>query len=94
MVSTIRTLLLASVALLLFVPSASAGSFVYVAVPAAECAAASPCAPPELHVYDAETARLVTRLPLPVHTAPAGIAMSPDGSRTMLSVLCDLRGEP
>ena len=64
---------------------ASASGFVYAAVPAVACAAASPCAPPELLVLDADTSLIVLRLPLPVHTVPAGLAISPDGRHLYVS---------
>jgi hypothetical protein len=64
---------------------AHASRFVYTAVAAAACAAESPCAPPHVLVVDAETAAVVVRLPLPVHTRPAGMALSKDGAHLYVS---------
>ena len=65
--------------------AAHASGFVYTAVPAAPCATESPCAPPHVLVVDADTAAVVIRLPLPVHTQPAGMALSPDGAHLYVS---------
>jgi hypothetical protein len=67
------------------VASASPSGYVYVAVPAAACAQPSPCAAPQVVVVDAATAEVVTRIDLPVHTSPRGIAISPDGTRLYVS---------
>src|SRR6476619_5898930 len=65
--------------------SASPSGYVYVAVSAAACAQASPCAAPQVVVVDAATTEVVTRIDLPVHTSPSGIAISPDGTRLYVS---------
>ncbi len=65
--------------------SASSSGYVYVAVPAAACAQASPCAAPRVLVVDAATAEVATSIELPVHTAPRGIAVSADGTRLYVS---------
>src|SRR5215467_320435 len=61
----------------------AAPSFVYVAAPI--CQSGSPCAPQVL-VYDANTAALVTTIALPLNTSPAGIAISRDGRRLWVSL--------
>jgi DNA-binding beta-propeller fold protein YncE len=106
MVSTIRTLLLASVALLLFVPSASAGSFVFVAVPGDGCDAPEPRRALKIAVIDAETLGIVTSLPIASNVRPLSLSVTPDGrvlyvvtrlpgrDEVVFGVLCDLRGEP
>ena len=65
--------------------AAHASGFIYTAVPAAPCATESPCAPPHVLVVDADTSAVVIRLPLPVHTQPAGMALSPDGAHLYVS---------
>jgi hypothetical protein len=64
---------------------ASPGGYVYVAVSAAACAQASPCAPPRVLVVDAASAEVAASIDLPVHTTPRGIAISPDGTRLYVS---------
>jgi Viral BACON domain len=61
----------------------AAPSFVYVAAPI--CASGSSCAPQVL-VYDATTAALVTSIGLPLNTSPAGIVISRDGARLYVSL--------
>jgi hypothetical protein len=61
----------------------AAPSFVYVAAPI--CASGSPCAP-QVFVYDANTAALVTTIALPLNTSPAGIVISRDGTRLYVSL--------
>jgi hypothetical protein len=61
----------------------AAPSFVYVAAPI--CRSGAPCAP-EVLVYDAGTAALVTRISLPLNVSPAGIVISPDGQRLYVSL--------
>jgi hypothetical protein len=61
----------------------AAPSFVYVAAPI--CRSGAPCAP-EVLVYDAGTAGLVTRIALPLNTSPNGIVISPDGQRLYVSL--------
>lgn len=65
--------------------AASPGGYVYVAVPAAACAQASPCGPPQLMVLDGVSAAVVTTIDLPVHTQPRGIAISRDGAHLYVS---------
>lgn len=66
---------------------ASEAGYVYVAVPAVECALVSPCAPPKLVVVDGATALQVLTIDLPVHTVPKGMAISPDGRHLYVSNL-------
>jgi DNA-binding beta-propeller fold protein YncE len=66
---------------------ASSSGYVYVAMRAAACAQPTPCAPPQVLVFDGATAQIVTSIDLPVHTAPAGIAMSPDGAHLYVSTV-------
>ncbi|MEO6349431.1 MAG: BACON domain-containing carbohydrate-binding protein [Candidatus Limnocylindrales bacterium] len=65
--------------------SASSSGYVYVAVKAAACAQATPCAAPRVLIVDAATAEIATSIDLPVHTIPAGLAISPDGTRLYVS---------
>ncbi|MEO7272177.1 MAG: BACON domain-containing carbohydrate-binding protein [Vicinamibacterales bacterium] len=65
--------------------TAQASGFVYTAVPAVPCAVEAPCAAPYVLVVDADTVKPVIRLPLPVHTTPAGIALSSDGAHLYVS---------
>jgi DNA-binding beta-propeller fold protein YncE len=67
------------------VSAASSSGYVYVTVAASACAQASPCASPRVLVVDAATAEVATSIDLPVHTAPRGIAISPDGTRLYVS---------
>src|SRR4051812_737209 len=80
-----RVVLSVCAAVLALADAARASDFVYAAVPAAPCVSLSPCAAPHLMVIDAETAAEVVRLALPAHTIPAGIAISPDGTRVYVS---------
>src|SRR6516165_343998 len=66
-------------------------SFVYVAAPI--CQSGAPCAP-EVLVYDASTAALVTRIALPLNTSPAGIVISRDGTRLYVSLRPQTSGSP
>jgi DNA-binding beta-propeller fold protein YncE len=79
MESTIRTVLLASVALLLSVPSASAGSFVYVAVPGDGCDVLEPRSALKIAVIDAETLGIVTSLPIASNVRLLSLSVTPDG---------------
>ena len=67
------------------VSAALSSGYVYVAVAASACAQASPCASPRVLVVDAATAEVATSIDLPVHTAPKGITISPDGTRLYVS---------
>ena len=70
-----------SIALGLSLPAYAAQSFAYVAT----CGQSSSCAAPQLLVYDANTAHLVTAIDLPAGT-PRAVAMAPDGSRLYVSI--------
>lgn len=61
----------------------AAPSFVYVAAPI--CVSGSTCAPQVL-VYDANTAALVTTIGLPLNTSPAGMVISRDGTHLYVSL--------
>jgi len=67
----------------------AAPSFVYVAAPI--CRSGSPCAPQVL-VYDASTANLVTRIGLPINTSPAGLVIATDGSKLYVSLRSQTNG--
>src|SRR5918993_2839499 len=74
-------------------PSHAQGGFVYAAVPGQTCSGGNPCTS-AVHVYDAETARLVIPLPLPPQTAPLGIAVSRDGAYLFVSSARTIRTQP
>ena len=59
----------------------AAQSFAYVAT----CGQSTSCAAPQLLVYDANTARLVTAIDLPPGT-PRSAAIAPDGTRLYVSI--------
>lgn len=65
--------------------AASPRGYVYVPVMPAPCAQPSPCAPPQLLVFDATTAGQVIAIDLPVHTRAVGVAISPDGRHVYVS---------
>ena len=65
------------------IAAVAAPAFVYVAAPI--CQSGAPCAPQVL-VYDANTAALVTSIALPLNTSPAGIVISRDGKRLWVSL--------
>ena len=69
----------------------AAPSFVYVVAPI--CQSGAPCAPQVL-VYDASTAALVTTIGLPLNTSPAGIVISRDGTRLYVSLRASSGGTP
>ncbi len=74
-------------------PGYAQAGFVYAAVPGPLCADATPCTS-AVHVYDAGTARLVIRLPLPPQTAPVSIAVSRDGAYIYVSSAKTVRSQP
>src|SRR5688572_28982925 len=80
-----RVAVVAALVLSPFAASASPGGYVYVAMPAAACAQASPCAPPQVLVFEGTAARLVAAIDLPVHTTPRGMVLSRDGAHLYVS---------
>ena len=64
---------------------ASTAGYVYVASPAVACPHASPCAPPQLVVFDGGTLQTVVTIDLPVHTVPSGLAISRNGDHLYVS---------
>ncbi len=74
-------------------PGYAQAGFVYAAVPGPLCPDGTPCTS-AVHVYDAATARLVIRLPLPPQTAPVSIAVSRDGAYIYVSSARTIRSQP